>query len=306
MSSYSDINMVWLSYVTVQPGMQIIPHTHDYFHLSLRISPRVMIDSSGHLHPPLTCFAPNVVHGGSSFSYENLAINCMFLISDKVFYKEVERFPFRNIPDEKCHRDLLLQIVAQAKQLKPSPAFINSAFSYYLHLLLSDNQDLVGIPENMALAECCMEYINTHYAQPITLDDLAQHISRSRAYTSYLFSETYGTTLIEYLNRIRIQHACHQIAYTDIPIETIYTQCGFTSARNFYHVFMQCVGISPKKYRTSHRQKDLIYTKENVNSLKSLHPPCFTYVVNAQKEIEWENSYDYLMQTPSHESGDSP
>ncbi len=306
MSNYSDVSVIWLSYVTVVPGMKNIPHTHDYFHFSCRVEGVSYRASDGKPDPTISCVAPGVVHSGSVFSVQSRAVNCMFLINDNILYKEVERFPFKRIPEDKRHLDLLLQIVEQAQQLKPPPAFINSAFSYYLHLLLSDNQDLAETPEQTSLADRCIEYIHANYTQAITLDDLARHIDRSRTYTSSLFSQTYGTTFIEYLNMVRIRHACHLIAYTDIPIETIYAQCGFTSARNFYRVFMQNVGISPNKYRTSHRQKDLLYTAENVDSLKSLHPPCFTYVVNAQKAICWESSYDYLMQKPSHESGDSP
>ncbi len=296
----SDIQVLWFSKVHLAPGMRIIPHSHDYFHFSCPLSGHIKRDDGSRPPTPrISCHAPGVVHGGWYYPEDCQSFNIMFLVPDKTLYKTIEHFPFEDAPLNRAHIPLLCDIAGQIETLNPEPSFVNAAVSYYLQLVLSDNRELLEQMPNQELAAKCMTYINEHYAGAILLDDIAAYIGRSRNYTSTLFSEAYGMTLIEYANKVRIQHACSLIAYSDIPIEEVPLQCGFNSVRNFNRVFMSIIGTTPARYRTSHRQKDLQFTGDS-ETLKSFCPPesFFTYVVNARKKVNWASEYDYLMQFP--------
>lgn len=305
MSILSDINVLWLSYVTLAPGMHIILHEHDYFHFSCNLESvdAVELDSPSFLYP-VRSTPPGVIHGGGSFSRFYPAINVMFQTNDKSLNKKIESFPFRLVPREKAHCDFLRELLNQIKRLSPEPEFVNSAFSYYMHLLMEDNKELLqieheGSDNKYALCDRCIEFIDGHYSDPVTLDEIAAYAGKSPNYVCSRFSSIYGMTLIEYLNKVRIKHACEMIAYTDINIEDIYHRCGFNNVRNFNRVFIQNVGTTPARYRSSHKPRDLRYSGKDVEVLKQYSPACYTYAVNAQKVVEWKTSYDYLMQRPS-------
>lgn len=303
--SNSEIQVLWFSQVHLAPGMRIIPHSHDYFHFSCPFDSLAQLDDGASSpFPQISCYAPGVVHGGWYYPEGSRAFNIMFLVPDKVFYKTIERFPFGKVPLERAHIPLLCDIAAQIKTMDPEPSFVNAAISYYLQLVVSDNQALIEKTSNQELAAKCMAYIDEHYTGAILLDDIAAYIDRSRNYTSTLFSEAYGMTLIEYANAVRIRHACQLIAYSDIPIEEVPLQCGFNNVRNFNRVFMRIIGTTPARYRTSHRQKDLQYTGD-LEKLKDFSPQesFFTYAVNARKKVNWASEYDYLMQFPPESSG---
>ncbi len=299
--SNSDVQVLWVSKVYLAPGMRVVPHVHDYFHFTCLLAGHAeTADGSRVLPNSVTCNAPETVHGGTVYPEGNLALNVMFLVPDKAFYKEVEQFPYRKVPPERTHVPLLRDIAAQIETLSPEPDFINSAFSYYLHLLFRDNRDLIEKTPSLELAEKCKEYINGHFAETILLDDIAAHIGRSRNYTSTLFSEAYGMTLIEYANAVRIRHACNLISYSDTPTEEIIQQCGFNNIRNFNRVFMRIIGTTPARYRTTHRAEHHLQYPGNPENLKKYRSAenCFTYTVDAEKRVDWPSVYDYMAQVP--------
>lgn len=137
--------------------------------------------------------------------------------------------------------------------------------------------------------------------EQVRLEDIAESIGKNPSYTSSLFSNTCGVTLIEYLNSVRVKKACSLIAYTETPMEDIEKSCGFNNHRNFCRVFKAYVGTLPRRYRTSH-MKRLLYpgdlTDEALGNFKFEPGDTFTYIVNAQKEITWDNAYDFLQQYP--------
>ncbi len=295
----NDIQVLWVSKVNLAPGLRIIPHSHEYFHFACNLK-GTTITSDGKEKPPLTlsCAAPGAIHGGNHYPEDHLNVNFMFLVPNKALYKTVEQFPFKKVPPERAHIPLLCDIVSQVETMNPDPDFVNAAFSYYLRLLFSDNQDLIVKPPVQELADQCKEYIEEHYAEPILLEDIAGHIGKSRNYTSALFSGTYGMTLVDYINKIRIQHACQLIAYTIIPLDEVMLRCGFRTARSFHRVFKQYIGTTPARYRIS--SKNYLAYDGNLCDLKAYTPKesFFTYAVNARKKVNWDNEYDYVRQFP--------
>lgn len=55
-------------------------------------------------------------------------------------------------------------------------------------------------------------------------------------------------TFIEFLNEIRIAHACKLIAEGENHIAGIAYNCGYNSLSNFNRFFKEIKGISPKEY----------------------------------------------------------
>lgn len=93
------------------------------------------------------------------------------------------------------------------------------------------------------------EYIAAHFAEEITLTDVADEIHLNPSYLSTLFKQVTGVSFKEYLNRIRIEEAQRLLTNTDYPIMHIAVSCGFSDQSYFTKVFKKHTGLTPKQYR---------------------------------------------------------
>lgn len=95
-----------------------------------------------------------------------------------------------------------------------------------------------------------IEYINGHYAYPISVEDIAAYtgISRSQLYRSFL--QHLNQSPKEYLSGFRIRQARQLLKNTDLPIHTIARSAGFENSLYFSKVFHKICGESPSSYRS--------------------------------------------------------
>jgi len=91
-------------------------------------------------------------------------------------------------------------------------------------------------------------YINRNYTKDISLNTIARYVHTSASYLSRIFKEDTGSGIIEYLNRIRVEHA-KQLIRDGIKLNEIYMRSGFNSDTYFYMVFKNITGKTPKKFR---------------------------------------------------------
>ena len=92
-------------------------------------------------------------------------------------------------------------------------------------------------------------YIRTNYDQPISLKNLAEHLYLSTSYLARFFRKTYGMTFLEYLTKVRMQHAVEDLLYTDIPVTKIVYTNGFSNSKAFNKTFKAFYGCTTSEYR---------------------------------------------------------
>lgn len=97
-------------------------------------------------------------------------------------------------------------------------------------------------------------YIDEHYSEDLSLEDLAREATLSPTYASRIFKKYMGVSPIQYLKRRRIGEAESLLISTDESITNIAIKCGYGSANNFNRVFLKLLGISPSVYRKNHRR----------------------------------------------------
>lgn len=81
----------------------------------------------------------------------------------------------------------------------------------------------------------------------------AQHFSVNASYLSALFKKETGSTLTDYVNRMRIDHAIFLLNVTDMQVQTIAQYCGIPDVNYFTKLFKRTVGKTPKEYRQETR-----------------------------------------------------
>ena len=98
-------------------------------------------------------------------------------------------------------------------------------------------------------------YIRTHYAEPLTLAQMAAQIPLSATHFWAQFKAAYGCTPTELLQRTRIAEAKRRLQMTDEPVTAVALACGFDSPAYFAQVFRARVGCTPTRYRDRHRAR---------------------------------------------------
>lgn len=93
------------------------------------------------------------------------------------------------------------------------------------------------------------QYIRSHYAEKISLKDVAMRVYLSPAYFSRIFRQETGETFNSYLNRVRVEQSKKLLAQKDIRLIDISLMTGFENQSYFTKVFKRVTGISPLQYR---------------------------------------------------------
>ncbi|AJS58857.1 AraC family transcriptional regulator [Paenibacillus sp. IHBB 10380] len=96
-----------------------------------------------------------------------------------------------------------------------------------------------------------VHYINHHYDQRLTLDDISRRFYMSPSHLSRTFKESTGFTLIEYVNNVRVKQACYFLKESKLPVSEIAERVGFENLTHFGRTFKSVVGLSALKFRKS-------------------------------------------------------
>ncbi len=94
------------------------------------------------------------------------------------------------------------------------------------------------------------DYIDTHFAQDISLDSLAQAFYINKFYLTRLFKEQFGTTVNKHLTGVRITNAKKLLRFSDLTVEQIGERCGYGDANFFIRTFKRCEGMTPGEFRS--------------------------------------------------------
>lgn len=94
-----------------------------------------------------------------------------------------------------------------------------------------------------------INFLTANYRDSLTLDEVADHFGLSKAYLDRLFKTEVQTSLIHYLQLIRLQHAYDLLVNTDLPVTVIADQCGFANVRSLQKIFKDVYSATPSTYR---------------------------------------------------------
>lgn len=99
------------------------------------------------------------------------------------------------------------------------------------------------------------EFLETHFAEPIGVAEIARAALISPSYLKHLFKEQTGTTLMAELCDIRLRRACELLSRTDRGIREIALTVGFRDPDYFSAVFRKKRGETPLAYRRRKRRE---------------------------------------------------
>lgn len=94
----------------------------------------------------------------------------------------------------------------------------------------------------------CM-YLDRHYLEPLTLDQIAQAMGVSKYHLDRVFLASVGCTPVQYITRRRMARAQTLLGSTRQSVQHIAAQCGYNGYSYFTALFRRTVGMTPGEYR---------------------------------------------------------
>ncbi|MEM9420404.1 MAG: AraC family transcriptional regulator [Planctomycetota bacterium] len=104
-------------------------------------------------------------------------------------------------------------------------------------------------PRDRSRIDAVSAYVQSHYAEPISLDEVAGVVHMSRTAFCRFFQRVMGRTFMQYLHELRVSQACRLLTETDLPIADIGFRVGFGNLANFNRVFKRLRGVTPSVIR---------------------------------------------------------
>lgn len=171
--------------------------------------------------------------------------------------------PSLHLPEKSQIRSLLEEMVTEAHRPQPS-TYHALAQNGRLSLILAQilNESAVRVPRtgNAVLRGpgdrigSVLQHVAEHYAEPLSLESLADVVGLHPTYFSNTFRKATGTAPMAFLQRFRIERAKSLLASTDLPVMEVAARVGFQDPYHFSRVFKKLAGVAPKEYHHSVRR----------------------------------------------------
>ena len=93
-----------------------------------------------------------------------------------------------------------------------------------------------------------MDYLMEHYRREVVLEEAAQLVSLNKSSFCRYFKSRTNKTFSQFLNEIRVAHACKLLAFNDMTVSQICYEAGYNNISHFNRQFKQITGLTAREY----------------------------------------------------------
>ena len=262
-SSRSDFQLRYISISKYEGDWNSLPHTHQFTELFYVLHGEGVFYIEREKVPvktdDLIIINPNVEHTEKTFpnnpmeyivfGVEGLAFS--FPEHDQAYGRGYSFYSYGSDKNQFINFAQLMMHEFQDK--KPGFEKVCHGLLEVLLVYISRKQKLSVISESsfQLSKECAIakRYIDTNYAQDITLDSLADLTHINKFYLAHSFTECIGQSPISYLTERRLAACKELLSSSNLSVTQIATSAGFSSQSYFSQIFNKKVGMSPRQYR---------------------------------------------------------
>lgn len=187
---------------------------------------------------------------------------------------------------------------------------INKSLSYeLLHILVSDfstEESLAGQSNSLQAArmEDILQYTNEHYAEGLSLTDLANRYYLTVPYMSKFFKTMMGTTFTDYMNDIRLSHVLNDLPRTDLSTEQLAETHGFPNTKSLVSLFKKRYRVTPAQYKrqlinAENFRENLRYNDESLETAHTSHLSILSQYLNSEATDITTMKHRYVKTLPT-------
>ncbi|MGG1878847.1 AraC family transcriptional regulator [Paenibacillus cisolokensis] len=131
-------------------------------------------------------------------------------------------------------------------------------FQRLLYTLIAESSPDTRHDKRQALKRV-KEYMNEHYDQDLSMDQLAELADLSPKYFVEVFKKTYGYSAMDYLGQVRMKKAKQLMLGSDSLLKEVAHSVGYKDEFYFSRKFKKAFGLSPSEYMRTHKNKVAMY-----------------------------------------------
>lgn len=181
--------------------------------------------------------------GITDFYKEGFSENCIIRPDSNAIFKNPKQYPelvvlFSMLSAHFSETDFLSQYMCQG--------LLFAVLSLVTQMIDEDSCQLDDKPNLLSQIK---QYIDIHYSENLTLEELSETFFISPTHLSHIFSRKYGYSLKQYIMRRRIGEAQNLLMYTQTRITDIAICLGFGDQSHFNKIFTKYTGITPTEFR---------------------------------------------------------
>lgn len=242
-----------------------VPHTHGHMELFYIVGGKGQFLIEDHIYPvntsQLVIINPNVLHTEVSLNAQPLEYIVLGIDGIELAINDNENGQFAVLnPSESAEISSCLRNILREMELKSTgyedvcQAFMEILIIRLMRTIeLSAPTELSVITANRQCA-AIRRYIDLHFKEPLSLDQLAEESHMNKYYLSHAFKRQYGTSPINYMISRRLEESKYLLAETDLSMSQIAQLLGFSSLSYFSQLFRKTQSISPREYRLHIRE----------------------------------------------------
>jgi len=146
---------------------------------------------------------------------------------------------------------LIAELEGELRSKHPGSRFLATAHFMRIVAFVARAYSKLPVEERRPVTQLSkvLGYMERHYADPLTVGDLAcvAHLSETSLFR--LFRQILGRSPIDYLIRLRIQRATHLLRREPLRIKEVSEAVGFTDSNYFTRQFCKVMDVSPREYQ---------------------------------------------------------
>lgn len=111
---------------------------------------------------------------------------------------------------------------------------------------------LLKLSEDRKITELvsrAVEYLNHHFMENISIEELAKELFVSKSFLIREFYKNTGSTPKQYLTNIRLQKARLLLVHTEMTVRNVAEESGFGTEKNIFYAFRKELGTTPTEFR---------------------------------------------------------
>jgi transcriptional regulator GlxA family with amidase domain len=105
------------------------------------------------------------------------------------------------------------------------------------------------LPHGDSVVRRCEDWLREHFRDANAVARVTELSAIPERTLKRRFKAATGSSLIEYLQNLRVEDAKRLLESTDLPVEDISEQTGYSDASFFRRLFKRLTGLTPSKYR---------------------------------------------------------
>lgn len=195
---------------------------------------------------------PNQIH----FYHDETPIDAYMLIFVPDLFSDLKEV-FQNkspvspvLHADQLPEDIAEQLIKIRERLNSDDPFSRICAKGCLLSLLGEllpRVTLTDAPADQDSIKKLLIYCTENYTEPLSLELLSRELHLNKYYISHIFQERMSVSYKDFINNLRVEHAC-KLLTKDAHITEVAYASGFTTIRTFNRAFLKHMGMTPREY----------------------------------------------------------